>query len=145
MSWKDYRRASIDCVSKQRARIVLIGILTLAAWCREVVEVYHLDPDFTRRSARVKRSAFPIALSSMLVMLVIVAAGGASDPAASLQLEPVGGLAWSNIHLMAAVVGTTLIALAFLTLWSNLVANGKIITEIVGEVKRIRTEKGLPN
>ena len=81
----------------------------------------------------------------MLLILIIVATGGASDPAASLKFEPVGGLSWANFHLMAAVVGTTLIGLAFFVLWSNLITNGKIIAEIVAEVQRIRQEKGLPN
>lgn len=126
------------------AGIVVTYFIGTSRWCREVVETYRLDTDFIHRSTRLKRSTFPFALVSMLTMLVVVASGGAADPAASLKLQPIGGVTWAQCHLMAALLGTALIAYAFYRLWTNLLTSAKIIAEIVDQVRRIRQEKGLP-
>ena len=123
--------------------IVVTYFIGTSRWCREVVETYHLDAQLLRRSTSLKRRTFPIATFSMLAVVGIVALGGAADPAAALQLKPLGGMTWSSLHFYGALLGTALIAYSFMMEWVNIQAHRDVIAEILAEVRRIRIEKGL--
>jgi hypothetical protein len=105
-------------------------------WCREVVEAYRLSTDYVQRSQKIKRRSFPWALSSMLVVLALVALGGASDPAAN----------WHNAHrfvtwhLVAAVCGWLFIAVSFWFQMGHIASNYQVIQEIMFQVERVQHE-----
>ena len=74
-------------------------------WCREVVETYHLDAELVRRSAVLKRRAFPWAVAAMLVIVGVSALGAAADPATRhpwtanwVYPHLVGRIRWPGIH-----------------------------------------------
>jgi len=73
----------------------------------------------------------------------IVALGGAGDPAGTFRGTPPPGLTWTNVHFIAAAVGLCIIAWASLAQYNNIVAHHAVITDVMEEVKRIRTERGL--
>lgn len=123
--------------------IVVTYFIGTSRWCREVVDTYQLDQEFTRRANKIKRSTFPIATISMLVAVGMVALGGAADPGASLQLEPLFGLTWANLHLIGALLGTAVIAFGFTIEWSNIEEQRALIQAILDEVRRIRVARGL--
>lgn len=123
--------------------IVVTWFIGTSRWCREVSEPYALDPELAADSNRLKRRAFPWAVGAMLTMVALVALGGAADPAASLQLEPLGGLTWAQMHLIGACLAIPLIAYAFFAQYEAVAANTAIIEEILSRVRRIRAEKGL--
>ena len=108
-------------------------------WCKEVVDTYDLDPSLTLRCKRLKRQTFAWALSSMLVVLVIVGLGGASDPGTLRTTTP----QWVTPHLYAAWFGATWIAISFMLQVLNIRANSEIIDEVVQQVHQIRVERGL--
>lgn len=123
--------------------ILVTWFIGTSRWCREVCEPYGLDLELAARSNRLKRRAFPWAVGAMLAMVGLVALGGAADPAASLRLEPVAGLTWSQIHLIGACLILPFIGYAFLAQYEAVLANTAIIEEILKRVKQIRAEKGL--
>lgn len=122
-------------------------------WCREVAETYRLSPDFVRRSDLLKRRTFPYALLGIFTVIFIVALGGLSDPSIpwrrAFEMEkdwfnamfPPASMV--NIHYIAAMVGLLVLAFAFWIQATRIAANYGIIDEILAEVQRIRTERGL--
>lgn len=123
--------------------VVVTYFIGTSRWCKEVAETYCLDPEYIRRSNYLKRRTFPVAVAGMLLAVGIVGLGGAADPAASLQLQPLAGLTWRDIHLMFAATAILLIGGAFLIQANNIRANQDIIRRVLEEVKRIRAERGL--
>ena len=123
--------------------IVVTYFVGTSRWCKEVVETYDLDRDFIARSNVLKRRAFPIAVTSMLTMVGVVALGGAADPGASMQLDPIAGVSWSSIHLFGALAGVSYVALGFYWMWHGVSQNGRVIAEVIERVGQIRKERGL--
>lgn len=125
--------------------VVVTYFIGTGRWCKEVVETYALDRSYVHRSTRLKRRAFFVATLGMLTVVGIVALGGAADPAAlfSRDVPPPAGLTWTNIHLIAALAGACFIGYGFVVEWNHIHANHQVITEVLAEVKRIRTERGL--
>lgn len=123
--------------------IAVTYFIGTSRWCREVVDTYRLDRSLAVRSAALKRRTFPVAVISMLTVVGIVALGGAADPAASLQLEPLGGLTWATLHLYGAMLGLAVIIACFVIARNNIEANHELIDEIVAKVQRVRRERGL--
>jgi hypothetical protein len=122
-------------------------------WCREVVETYRLSPEFVRRSDSLKRRTFPYALLGIVTVIVIVALGGLSDPSIPWRRAFETEKDWFNttfppasmvnIHYIAAMIGLLILAFSFWMQASRIFTNYGIIDEILGEVRRIRHERGL--
>jgi len=122
-------------------------------WCREVAETYRLSPDFVQRSDSLKRRTFPYALLGIFTVIVIVALGGLSDPSIpwrrAFETEkdwfnatfPPAGMV--NIHYIAAMIGLLVLAFSFWVQATRIAANYGVIDEILAEVRRIRSERGL--
>jgi hypothetical protein len=118
--------------------VIVTYFIGTSRWCKEVSETYRLDSGAVQRSNRLKRRTFPWALAGMLGVVVVIALGGASDPATGLHTEP-----WSDWHLWGAISGIVLIAWTYFASWNNVVANQAIISELVDEVTRIRRDRAL--
>lgn len=127
------------------AGVAITYFVGTSRWCREVVEAYKLDSSLARDSARLKRRTFPVLVVAMLGLVVVVALGGASDPGANLQLTPPSGIAWSDLHLAASLLGTCLVAWSYYAAWTNITEHQQVMAKIMAEVKRVRTERGLPD
>ena len=123
--------------------IVVTYFVGTSRWCKEVVSTYPIEPALAERSARLKRRTFPIALSSMLIIVGVVALGGAADPAASLEMPPLGGVTWAQFHLLGSLIGIALVGWSFLVQRGYIEINGEIIERMLDEVRRIRSERGL--
>ncbi len=119
--------------------IVMTYFIGTSRWCKEVSETYQLDPQFVQRSAALKRSAFPWAFMSMLVVVGVGALGGAADPATLRQ----GTEYWVTPHLIGAFAGLVFIAFSFFMEAGRIAAHHVVIEDIVAVVRRIRQERGL--
>ena len=108
-------------------------------WCREVVETYQLDMALAARSAALKRKSFPWAVAGILAILSLVVLGSLADPAAN----PTTSANWVSTHYIVAILATCLIGWAFLVQVGNIGANFEAIGEILDEVRRVRSERGL--
>jgi len=123
--------------------IVVTYFVGTSRWCKEVVETYDLDGSLIAESTRLKRSTFPTAVASMLIVVGIVALGGATDPAAAMRVPPLAGVTWAQLHLAGAVIGLTAIVYFFFLQAGNIRANQAIINQVIDEVRKIRDERGL--
>lgn len=126
--------------------IVITYFVGTSRWVKEVSETYRLENEYVRRSNRLKRKAFPIAVVSMLIVVGITALGGAADPGSRFSrdlIDQFGEIAWADVHFAAAAVGIGLIAVGFALQWSQIIGNQAIIQEVMTEVGRIRRERGL--
>ena len=123
--------------------IVVTYFIGTSRWCKEVVSIYPIDEVLAERSAKLKRRAFPFALLSMLVIVGVVALGGAADPAASLNVPPLGGVTWAQLHLLGSLIGLAMVGWSFLIERQYVETNGEIIDRIVEDVRRIRAERSL--
>jgi hypothetical protein len=119
--------------------IVVTYFIGTSRWCKEVSETYGLDLSLIRRSTILKRRTFPWAVMGMLTAVGVVALGGAADPATGNA----GTENWVTPHLLGACCGLMLIGWSFFVEWQNIHANYLIIEDVLAQVKRIRTERGL--
>ncbi|GIW93136.1 MAG: hypothetical protein KatS3mg110_1177 [Pirellulaceae bacterium] len=103
-------------------------------WCREVIEAYGLSDEFLRRSQRLKRRAFAWAVSAMLLVVLLVALGGASDPAANLS----SGDAFVFWHRIVAIITFLFMAWSFWAQLGLITANHSVIEEVMLEVHRVQ-------
>ncbi len=122
--------------------IVITYFIGTSRWCREVVEAYELEPALAARSAALKRRAFPVTLAAMLVVVGMVALGGAADTAQTLP-EPPWGLTWADIHLLGTLLGTAFFVWVGYQQWATIAANQQVIAAILAKVREIRLAKGL--
>jgi len=112
-------------------------------WIREVCDTYGIDQQHVGQSLNLKRSAFPWAVTNMILAVTIVALGGAADPAASTRLPVIGGIEWKWWHLTAASAGLLVIFYGFMRELQLMLDNQQVIGSVMNEVRRIRREKGL--
>ncbi|MCC7474280.1 MAG: hypothetical protein IT425_02695 [Pirellulales bacterium] len=108
-------------------------------WCKEVAETYHFDMQLVAACNRLKRRLFFWAVCGMLTVVVIIALGGAADPA---TLRP-NTQAWADWHLLGAIVGIIFVAWTYFVAWKTILANNTITEKMTELVKAIRREKGL--
>jgi hypothetical protein len=109
-------------------------------WCREVCDAYSLGAEFVARSTRLKRQAFPWALVAMLSVVGVSLLGALSDPRVVASPDSV----WPTIHFTGALVAAALIAVSFYVQWLYVSMHHALIGEVMEQVTRIRTERGLP-
>ena len=119
--------------------IVITYFVGTSRWCKEVATTYQMDDALWRTAAALKRKTFPWSVTAMLAVVVMVALGGASNPGTGRP----GTADWVQWHLLGALAGAALIAWVFYIQWTNIAANGQLVDRIMGEVKRIRIERGL--
>ncbi|MBL9122270.1 MAG: hypothetical protein JNG90_01470 [Planctomycetaceae bacterium] len=123
--------------------IVATYFVGTSRWVREVSDTYSLERQFIIRSNTLKRRTFPITVMSMLAIVAIVALGGAADPGATRQLEPIQGITWAQIHLLGALLGIAFVTLVFYLQWNNIQANRQVIDDVMAQVREVRLAKGL--
>jgi hypothetical protein len=126
--------------------VVVTYFVGTSRWTKEVAETYRLEPGFVERSAKLKRRTFPIAVIGMLIVVGITALGGAADPGSQLSrnlISSFGDVTWADIHLGFAMLGISAIVVGYYLQAQHIAANQQIIQEVMAEVKRIRTERGL--
>lgn len=114
-----------------------------ARWVKEVAEPYKLDPALAARAQMLKRRAFPFALAHMLMAVAVAALGAASDPAASLKLQPPGGLSWTMLHLLAACGGLILLIWGSIHQAAAVHAQHELIDQVLRQVAELRQQHGL--
>lgn len=123
--------------------IVFTYFMGTGRWIEETSAAYQLQPAFHDRNQRIKYRLLPMMVVSFLLLLFTGALGAAADPASPMQVKGFGSLPASTVHLIAAL--TTIVTNLFVN-WLEFHAlekNGEIVEQVLGEVRRIRLEKGL--
>ena len=109
-----------------------------AKWCNEVVDAYSLAPEYAQRSTRLKKSSFPWPVAGVLTIILIVAFGGASDPATEIQ----SSADWVSIHFMLSILGSMFLVFSFLQQVGKIGAHYEVIQDIVAATEKRKAELG---
>jgi len=118
--------------------ISLTYFIGTSRWCREVVDTYSLDPQLIERSRKIKRKNFPWSFSGILLVLVVIAMGGASDPGANTT----NPASWVAPHRLLAIGATLWIGWSFLKQVVLVGSHSELIEEILGLVEEKRRGEG---
>jgi hypothetical protein len=118
--------------------IIFTYFLGTGRWVKEVGLAYQLpDANYPKQTRELKRTAFPPALFSMLIIIATAAAGGGR------QTQPE---VWHwSIHMTLAVLTLLINFWAFRVEYRCLNTNASVIEGVLAEVERIRAERGLPS
>lgn len=124
--------------------IALTYFMGTGRWLEETSRAYGLEPGRHAESRALKYRTIP-AMCGCLVLLILTGGfGAAADPASPVGFAGWGPLSPAMLHFLCAVLalGTNLLV----TVWEYVAIdrNGRLVEEVLGEVKRIRTERGLP-
>ena len=113
-------------------------------WIEETSRAYKLDEELYRQNQSVKYRLLP-GICVAFTMLVLTGMFGAmADPGADRIYTGWFGMSPATVHLVFA----TLTVLANLAVniheFRSIERNGEIVAQVMSEVVRIRTERGLP-
>lgn len=121
--------------------IVITYFVGTSRWVREVSETYQLDKKYILESNRIKRRAFPWAVTAMLVIVGLLALGGAADPSTG---QP-NTANWVMPHFIGSFLVLGFLVWASFIEWNHIAANHAVIEQVLEAVKQIRSERGLKN
>ncbi|HWA97636.1 MAG TPA: hypothetical protein VG713_04065 [Pirellulales bacterium] len=122
--------------------VVVTYFIGTSRWCREVSETYKLGEAFNDRSTQLKRRTFPASLAAILTVIGIAALGAAADPMTGTR-PPGEGIDWGTLHLLGVVVGLAIMAFTLFVQMTNVRSNHAVIDDVLAQVHRIRSERGL--
>jgi hypothetical protein len=116
--------------------LIFIYFLGTGRWVKEVAGAYDIpDAPLPRLTRELKRRSFPPALFAMLVPIAAAAAG---------QGTSLLGWPW-QIHLGLGILSLLVNGWAFVVEYRCVVENARVLHEVLQEVDRIRTARGLPS
>ncbi len=104
-------------------------------WVKETTEAYALAPELRKRSRAMRSKAMAAAVPSILLVVFTIASGAGSHT----KVWP----PW--VHVVAMIGTYCFMILAFRNELAAIEEHQSITDEVMEEVQRIRTERGLPN
>jgi hypothetical protein len=118
--------------------IVLTYFMGTGRWLEETTKAYALEDQFRAGSIRLKYRVIPGMVACMALVIVTGAVGAQNDPGIADQSS------WtSTLHFLLAL-GTVGLNLAMSVVeYFAIRENGRLVAAVVGEVRRIRRERGL--
>lgn len=108
-------------------------------WGKEVVNAYSLDNSYSERIRRLKKTAFPWSLLSVVMVMVTAAFGAASDPATGRSETAM----WVTPHFFLGLATLAVVVWSFFNQVKKIKGNTDVTREIESEVHRIRQQHGL--
>jgi hypothetical protein len=124
--------------------IVLTYFMGTGRWLEETSNAYHLGPEIGRRSKDLKWYCYPTMSLALLMLIATGAFGGAADPASAIGFRGWGWLSAAEVHQYAAIATLAVNVFVNVLEFRALRNNGRLITDVLAEVRRIRLERGLP-
>jgi hypothetical protein len=123
--------------------LVVTYFMGTGRWLEETCTAYRLGAAWQTGSKNLKWRLYPAMVTSLLLLIVTGAFGGAADPASAVGFKGWGPLTAAQVHL--AVAGVTLAVNAAVNIaeYVALSRNGRLVNEVLQEVRRIRSERGL--
>jgi len=118
--------------------VVLTYFMGTGRWLEDTSNAYRLDEHFRGRNIRLKYRAIPGMIACMLLIILTGAFGASADP-----LPTAGPSLASTAHFTLAMTTVFLNLVVSVLEYQAIAANGRLVGEVVGEVKRIRKERGL--
>ena len=118
--------------------VVLTYFMGTGRWLEDTAAAYKLDDRFRAQNIRLKFGVIPGMLVCMLLVIMTAAFGAAADPLPNAE-----SALTSTIHFTLALTTMVLNLLVSALEYTAIARNGRLVAEVVGEVKRIRKERGL--
>jgi hypothetical protein len=118
--------------------VVLTYFMGTGRWLEDTSTAYKLDDRFRGKNIRLKYRAIPGMIVCMLLIILTGAFGASADPLPVAQSSMT-----STIHFTLAMTTVFLNLLVSGLEYQAIAENGRLVAEVVGEVKRIRKERGL--
>lgn len=124
--------------------IVLTYFMGTGRWMEETTRAYQLSVSFLDENRSIKYKLMP-AMSGCLLLLILTGGfGAAADPASPVGFQGWLGLSAANIHFLVAALLVCVNLLVNAWEFAAISRNSAIVEQVLGEVRRIRTERGLP-
>jgi len=124
--------------------LVMTYFIGTGRWIEETVTTYDLSPDLYVSSRKIKYRIIPLILGAFLLLVVAGSFGASVDPAAGVRYDGFAGLSGVTVHLLLAGAAVTFNAWVNFVEYVALDQNATLIETIMGEVRRVREERGLP-
>jgi len=123
--------------------LVLTYFMGTGRWLEETCTAYRLPGTYQQRNRDLKWRTLPVMILSLTLLILTGAFGGAADPASAVGFQGWLGMSAAEIHMTMALL--TLVVNFGVNVWEylSLHQNATIIAEVVRDVRRIRTERGL--
>jgi len=112
-------------------------------WIEETAAAYKLSPELHARNQRIKYRTLRGVMTCVGLIIATGALGAAADPASPVSMDGVAGMSGSTWHLSVAMVTVVANAVVHFIEYNAVSRNMLIIDEVLGEVRRIRVERGL--
>lgn len=131
------------CITTLVHAVVLTYFMGTGRWIEETSLAYQLGPQFHAENQALKYRVVPLLVLGFLLLLAAGAFGAAADPASPIQFTGWLGLTpalWHQLVAITAVLGN--VAIHYYE-YLSLFENGRIIEQVLAEVRRIRLERGL--
>ncbi len=124
--------------------IVLTYFMGTGRWLEETSEAYGLPPTWTEESRRLKYRTLPWMAGALVLLILTGGFGAVADPASPAGANGFGGISAATIHLLIAALTVSTNLIVNLLEYTAIDRNSDLIQQVLDEVHRIRTEKGLP-
>ena len=124
--------------------IVFTYFMGTGRWIEETSRVYQLTTSYHDESRRLKYRLLIFITFSFVLLLIAGVFGVGADPASRLSVSGFFGLKAGQVHLGVAVSALLLNLLTNMQEFRSIERNGEIIETVLGDVRRIRAERGLP-
>ncbi len=124
--------------------IVFTYFMGTGRWLEETSRAYKLPEDFFASSQKIKYRILPGVTACILMLVLTGAFGGAADPASAVGFHGWFGFTPSTVHLTVAILTVLTNVAVSIHEFQSIERNGEIIEQVMNEVRRIRTERGLP-
>jgi hypothetical protein len=123
--------------------LVITYFMGTGRWLEETTTAYRLPGDWQARSRDLKWRLYPAIVVSLALLILTGALGAAADPASAVGFQGIGSFTAAHVHLGIAIA--TLLINAAVNVWEYraLSHNGQLVNEVLEQVRRIRTERGL--
>ncbi len=123
--------------------LVVTYFMGTGRWLEETCNAYRLGNSWQQASREVKWKLYPAMVTSLLLLIGTGALGGAADPASAVGFRGIGSLSAAQVHLWFAAATLAVNLAVNVGEYAALRRNGQLVTAVLGEVRRIRVERGL--
>ena len=124
--------------------IVLTYFMGTGRWLEETSQAYKLSKSRLSESRSLKYRTLPWMAVALLLLIVAGGFGAVADPASPAGAAGFGGIPAATIHFLVASIAIVANAIINFVEYNAIDRNSQLVQEVLDDVHRIRTEKGLP-
>ncbi len=124
--------------------LVLTYFMGTGRWMEETGAAYRLKATWYSQNQSLKYRTVPAMVVCLTLLVLVGATGGAADPASPIRFDGWGTFSAADIHFWLTIGTLALNLIVNVWEYRAINRNGWLVQQVLGEVRRIREEKGLP-